>query len=352
MKGAGWRAAALLLAAAVMLSGCSPFPEKKKKKTSSGTTNISLKAESYGIVLPNEESVYDDLIIQGFGDIMDVAGFEYVVKRPAGSSVLEQQKAVRSLIKRKVSCIAVAPIDAEAMSDVLREAMEDGIDICSFSQPADPQTRELTISNLGTDAVAVTLMDAVLDLAGGSGQWAVLSASSVSVSQNQWIARMKSVMKEDAYKNLELLEIAYGDDQYQAAYNQTKALLQIYPDLEVICVPTTVGIIAACQACKDEGTHVKVTGFGLPSEMAEYVGEDNVCPYFYLWNPVDLGTLTAYVSIALHQDQITGELGEKFRAGDLGEFEVTAAADGGTEVILEEPVRFDAGNISEWAEVF
>ena len=202
----------------------------------------------------------------------------------------------------------------------------------------------------GWMALDLTCLPAVLEITGGKGQWAILSSSSVSVNQNLWTERMRDVMKEEAYKDLELLEIAYGNDQFQTAYDQTKALIQNYPDLEVICVPTAGGIAAAAKAAADSGTDIKVTGFGLPSEMAEYVG--NVCPFFYLWNPVDLGNLTAYVSVALHQDKITGALNEKFKAGDLGEYEVTAAADGGTEVILEHPLRFDQENIRKWADVF
>ncbi len=335
--------------ASLLLSGCTVHVTKNKN-ASSGATDISIKEDVYALVLPNKESAYDDLIVKGYSDIMEMAGYEYIVERPADSSVMNQQQFVKSLIARDVSCIAIAPVDAEAMADLLKEAMEKGIDICSFDRPADPKSRELAISNLGTDDVAGTLMDAVLEITGGKGQWAILSSSSVSVNQNLWTERMRDVMKEEAYKDLELLEIAYGNDQFQTAYDQTKALIQNYPDLEVICVPTAGGIAAAAKAAADSGTDIKVTGFGLPSEMAEYVG--NVCPFFYLWNPVDLGNLTAYVSVALHQDKITGALNEKFKAGDLGEYEVTAAADGGTEVILEHPLRFDQENISKWADVF
>ena len=38
---------------------------------------------------------------------------------------------------------------------------------------------------------------------------------------------------------------AYGDDEPQKSTDQTQALLSKYPDLKVICAPTTVGIAAA-----------------------------------------------------------------------------------------------------------
>ena len=343
------RLLAAVLCMSVFLCGCTVHVTKNKT-SSSGTPDISIRDEMYALVLPNRESAYDDLIVEGFSGVMESAGYEFAIERPDDSSVMAQQQIVRRLISKKVSCIAIAPIDAEAMEDILQEAMEAGIDVCSFDRPASPKSRELTISNLDADDVALTLMDAVFEMAEGTGQWAILSASSVSVSQNLWIDRMKSVMKDDAYKDLDLLEIAYGNDQFQVAYDQTKALLQNYPDLKVICAPTTTGMAAAAKAIADADAAVKLTGFGLPSEMAEYVG--TVCPYFYLWNPVDLGTLTAYLSAALYQNKITGALGEKFKAGNLGDYEVTASSDGGTEVVLEHPMKFNADNIGKWSDVF
>ena len=143
-------------------------------------------------------------------------------------------------------------------------------------------------------------MDAVYDITGGEGQWAILSATSQAANQNAWIEAMQAVMEGDEkYANLELVDIVYGDDEPQPSTEQTQALLQNYPDLKLICAPTTVGINAAAKVLQDQGSDVKITGLGMPSEMEAYVGEDNVCPYFYLWNPIDLGELAAHTAMAL-----------------------------------------------------
>lgn len=56
-----------------------------------------------------------------------------------------------------------------------------------------------------------------------------------------------------------------------------------------------MGIAAAGKVLTDKGLagQVILTGLGLPSEMADYI-HNGVCPYMYLWNPVDLGYLTGY----------------------------------------------------------
>jgi hypothetical protein len=59
------------------------------------------------------------------------------------------------------------------------------------------------------------------------------------------------------------------------------------------------------------GGKVFLTGLGLPSEMATYI-ESGVCPYMFLWNPIDVGYLGAYVATALVNGKITG----KFRGSE------------------------------------
>ena len=109
---------------------------------------------------------------------------------------------------------------------------------------------------------------------------------------------------DDKYSKLELVEVAYGDDEPQKSTDQTAGFfLQKYPDLKVICAPTTVGIAAAAKYLQDNGSSCKLTGLGLPSEMQEYTGDDDAhsCPYFYLWDMQGLGKLSAYATVSSDQ---------------------------------------------------
>ena len=54
--------------------------------------------------------------------------------------------------------------------------------------------------------------------------------------------------------------------------------------------------------------------------MREYV-KDGTVESFALWNPSDLGALATYAAAALANGDITGEEGDSFEAGDLGEFD-------------------------------
>ena len=339
----------LALTACLALTGCGGTHATKTPKSAvSGTASISLTEDLYAMILPNEENAFDDREAAGFSEIMEKAGRGYVIERPKGGSAQEQRNLVRSLTDRGASCIAVAPKDANALADVLKEAMEAGIDVCSFDKAAAPGSRELHVNPAGAMEMAEIMVDAVYEISGGAGQWAILTASQVTDQQNGLTEAFKSVLKDKKYENLELLEIAYGSDVRRMMMDQTKSLIQTYPDLKVICCTSTAGLSAACEAAGTAETDVKLTGFGLPSEMKDYVADDGICPFFFLRNPLDTGKLTAYVSIALHSSQISGAKGESFIAEDLGEFKVTEAPDKGTEVIVGTPERIDEHNITDW----
>ncbi len=65
---------------------------------------------------------------------------------------------------------------------------------------------------------------------------------------------------------------------------------------------------------------------------------------FALWDPAELGYLAAYAAAALASGQITGEQGDKFKAGKLGEYTIGAKG----EVVLGPAHVFDAANIDKF----
>ena len=259
------------------------------------------------------------------------------------------------MISQGVDSISIAANDENALQSALTDAMNAGIKVDCMDSKVNADSRQTFVNQAGNDEVGLALMDAVYDITGGSGQFAILSATSQATNQNAWIDSMKSLMSSDnKYKDLELVEVAYGDDEPQKSTDQTQALLSNYPDLKVICAPTTVGISSAAKVLQDQGSSVKLTGLGLPSEMAEYIGDDaaHSCPYMFLWNPVDLGRLAAYTSMALVNGDITGAVNDQFTAGDMGNYTLADAGDGGSQIILGAPYKFDSSNIAEWKDVY
>lgn len=323
----------------------------------SDTTSADTQAAgTYAIIVKSAGNPYNVKEYEGFKEVIEASGGTCIIKEPEAATAEAQIAMINELVAQQVDSIAIAANDTDALQPALTAAMQAGIAVSSLDSATNASSRAVHVNQAGIEIIGQTLMEAVADITGGEGQFAILSATSQATNQNAWIEAMKAAMEDSKYANLELVEIAYGDDEYQKSVDQTQALLSNYPDLKCICAPTTVGIMAAAKVLQDQGVSetVKLTGLGLPSEMADYIGDDasKSCPYMYLWNPIDIGRLSAYTSIALASGEITGAAGEKFTAGEMGEYEIVQAADGGTEIILGPPFKFDPSNIEEWKTVY
>lgn len=334
------------------LAGCANSGAKPAAVPESSGNGIA--GRTFAIVTKAAGNPYHEKEAQGFQEIIEAQGGTCIVKHPEQATADAQVSVIQSLISQGVDAICIAGNDENALQAALEEALAAGIKVSCLDAKVNADSRQVFVNQAGTQEIGTALMDAVYDITGGEGQWAILSATSQATNQNAWIEAMKSVMTEAKYAGLALVEVAYGDDEPQKSTDQTQALLNKYPDLKVICAPTTVGINAAAKVLQDKQSAVKLTGLGLPSEMKEYIGDDDAhsCPYMYLWNPIDVGRLGAYTSIALVRGKITGAAGETFEAGEMGNYTVVEAADGGTEIILGAPYQFNSSNIEEWAAVY
>ncbi len=329
--------------------------EAPAEDAAAGTGDLTTD-KTYCLIVKSAGNPYNQKEADGFKEAIEAQGGTFVLQEPAAADAESQITCINNAISQGVDAIAIAANDADALQPALTEAKNSGIHVLALDSATNAASREVFCNQAGITQVGETLMEAVKDISGGEGKWAILSAASTATNQNSWIDSMKSVMEGSDYAGLELVGVYYGDDEYQKSVDQTDAILAEHPDVKVICAPTTVGIMAAAKVVEDKGLagSVKVTGLGLPSEMADYIGDgdDKSCPYMFLWNPIDLGRLAGYTAIALVNGVITGAEGDAFTAPDGTEYKVTAASDGGTEIILGPPFGFNPENIEEWKTVY
>jgi len=255
-----------------------------------------------------------------------------------------QVSYINTLTQQGVGAIAVSANDPKAICGALDEAREAGVKVVTFDSDTNPECRDVFVNQADAEGIAKVQVDLVAEQIGGAGEIAVLSASANATNQNAWIELMEEYLASD-YPDITLVETVYGDDDDQTSFDKTAALLQTHPDLKGIVSPTTVGIAAAARylSTSEHQGAVALTGLGTPNQMREYV-EDGTVTAFALWNPADLGYLTAFTAKALIEGEITGEEGDSFEAGRLGAYEV--GPDG--VVLLGDPFVFDADNIGDF----
>lgn len=336
-------------AAVTMLAACggtaSNAPAKGGEKAASG-------GGVYAFVAKDVQNPYMQKVYEGFETACGEIGAQALYKGPEAATPEKQIEIINQLIAQGVAGIAIAANDQDALQPALTEAMNAGIKVISLDSAVNAASRQTHIQQADPEKIGRGLVQAAYEMVGGEGGIAVLSATAQATNQNLWIEWMKKELDENAdkYAKTPLVKIAYGDDDPTKSTSETQALLTD-SSIKVIIAPTTVGMLAAGKVLQDKKSEVKLTGLGLPSEMAPFI-EDGTCPWMYLWNPVDIGYLAGYTMNSLVKGDITGATGNAFTAGKLGEKSITEAADGGTEVMLGDPFKFDTKNIAEWKEIY
>lgn len=330
----------------------SPGPSGSSPQSSESAAPAPGGKHKMAIIFKNTGNPYGEKQMDGFRQAVEELGHEAILKAPDQPTAEAQIAMIEELISQKVSVIAMVANDPDALQPALEKAMKAGIKVLSLDSAVNAQSRMVHINQADPERIGRTLIQGITEMIGGSGEIAILSATSQATNQNTWIEWMKKELEDPKYKDVKLVKIAYGDDLRDKSVSETEALLKSYPNLKGIIAPTTVGIAAAGKVLTDKGLkgQVQLTGLGLPSEMAEYI-ESGVCQWMYLWNPIDVGYLAGYAADALVTGKITGKVGEKLMAGRLGEKVIVEDGDG-TQIMLGDPFRFDAQNIAEWKNVY
>ncbi|MDY7099935.1 MAG: substrate-binding domain-containing protein [Actinomycetota bacterium] len=250
-----------------------------------------------------------------------------------------QLEFMANAVTQGVDAVMISNNAGDQIQTAVDEAAEAGIVVTAWDSPIPSgQGESLFVAQVDFDETGRVMADMALSILGDDGgPFAILSASPDAANQNAWIASMETALEDPQYENLELVDTVYGNDDADESYNQALALVDSHADLELIMAPTTVGIAAAAKAMQDEGLceDVKVSGLGLPDEMADFAA--NGCsPEFALWSFVDLGYLTTYATYGIATGQIEAAEGVSFEAGRMGEYTIEAdpTRDAGLRVVM------------------
>ena len=306
-----------------------------------------------GVVYKQTGNPFFEAAVRGFEEAAGELGFEIIHNGPADSSNEGQIQIIEGFIQAEVDAIAVSANDAAGLVNVLKKAMEKGIKVVSWDSAVLPEGRNLNIDPSVAANIGRVQIEEIAKQIGYEGQIAILSAGATMDNQNTWIEYMKQELAKEEYAKIELVTIVYGDDLTDKSYQEMQGLIDTYPELKGVISPTTVGIAAAATCIQDNDLtgKIKLTGLGLPSEMAEYITA-GVCEGMYLWNPIDLGYCAAYASVGMVKGEIAGTIGETFEAGRLGTIEIYDDGNGNPFTIVGDPYNFTAENIDEWKNVY
>ncbi len=335
----GLMLAATGIAAALTLAACAP------SAGGAGGNGGSSEGASITFIPKNLNNPYITLELSGGKAAAEELGFTYNEAAPLDAGADTQIPFIQTEVQNGTQIIAVSPNDPNAVCPAMQDARAGGAKLITFDSDSAVECRDLFINQVSVDAVAAGQLEQLFDQIGGTGEIAILSATAAAPNQNSWIEAMKAQIAENPEYEWDLVATVYGDDDDTKSFQEAQGLLQAYPNLKGIISPTTVGIAATARylSTSEFKGKVALVGLGLPGQMKEYLADGTV-QAFALWDPSEVGYLTAYAGKALLDGTITGAEGDTFDAGKLGQY--TVGPDG--LVLVGELLKFDASNIDQY----
>lgn len=277
----------------------------------------------------------------------ELGNVEIIYTGPTDTTAEGQIEVINALIAQGVDAIAISANDPDAVVPALQRAMQRGITVISWDSGVSEEGRQMHLNPSSTELIGNTILRLAADHMPDGGDVAILSASATATNQNAWIAAAQEALPN--YPGINIVATVYGDDLSDKSYREAQGLMASYPDLQAIIAPTTVGILAACQAVSDAGRigEINVTGLGLPSEMAGCV-ESGATRSFAIWNPIDLGYAATMIAHALASGEATAGPGAEIPMGRMG----SVTLDDTTTAAMSDPFTYDASNVADFADIF
>jgi len=276
----------------------------------------------------------------------ELGNVEIIYTGPTDTTAEGQIEVINSLIAQGVDAIAISANDPDALVPALKKAMDRGITVISWDSGVAEGGRQMHLNPSSTALIGNTIIKLAADHMPNGGDVAILSASATATNQNAWIEAAKDVLPN--YNDVNLVTTVYGDDLSDKSYREAQGLMASYPNLKAIIAPTTVGILASCQAVTDAGKigEINVTGLGLPSEMAGCV-DSGATKSFAIWNPIDLGYSATMLAHAIAGGAETAP-GAEIPMGRMG----SVTLDGTNSAAMSDPFTYDSSNIDQFKSIF
>lgn len=312
----------------------------KQGETSGTTATAAGKTLTIGVMPKLVGIDYFNAVEDGAKEAAKELGVKLVYEGPVTDDVARQAEMLDGWIARKVDVMAVAPNDPHALAPTLRKATQRGIKTLTYDTDSDEDSRMYFVNQATAQSIGNGLVDVMAEQIGGAGEVAIVTGSLTAANLNSWMDFMRKRIAEK-YPQMTIVTVKPSQEDQQIAFQVTQDLLKAYPNLKGVFGITSVALPGAAEAVKQSGLSGKiaVTGLSTPKSMKKYV-DDGTVKVFLLWSPVDLGYLSVYAAKAVADG---GKLGESFKAGRLGDKQVS-----GTQVLLGEPLRFTKDNIAQF----
>ncbi len=229
------------------------------------------------------------------------ANVEIVWNGPATETDFNGQlQIVEGLISRRVSAIALAPIDKKSMVSVVERATREGIPVVIFDSGIDT---EVFVSQVATDNYKAGQMaaDRMGEILEGKGKIVVVAVQPGAASTMAREQGFEDRIKEK-FANITIADKRFGMADFAKSRTVAENMLTAHPDMLGMFASNESSTVGATQALKSRESKVKLVGFDWSDPLLEDVKAGRI-DSLVVQNPFKMG----YESVKAAVAKLNGE---------------------------------------------
>jgi len=274
----------------------------------------------------------------------ELGNVEVINDGPTQANIDEQITFIDNYITQGVDGVLFAANDPVAIAPVLQKALDSGVRVVGYDANSVPEAREWFINQADFNGIGKAMIDSLVAEQGEDASFGIVTSTFTTPNQARWIAEMEAYAGK-CFPNMTWLETLEAQEDTPLSFSQTQTLLNKYgEDINGVFGMTSIATPAAADAVTQAGLcgTVSVVGLATPKPMAPFVN-DGCVKSVILWNPIDLGYASVYITRALADGEFApGDT--SVSVGRLGDLNVV----NGSEVLLGGAFIWTEENINDY----
>lgn len=250
------------------------------------------KKRYIAVICKGSQHEFWKTVEQGAKDAGEELNIRITFEAPEDESQIDVQIAmVEKAIENEADAIVLAPLDTDALNDVINKAVSKGIPVLTFDSDVTTKSRVATIGTDNKSAGAIAARNAA-EMMKGKGKVAVVSfvegAQTAIARNNGFINEMKSKYRGD----IEVVGVTYCNGDPELAKKQALEFLDKYPDLKCIYGANEGCAVGVAAAIEERNLQDRVLVIGFDSSDAEVAYlESGAIDGMMVQNPYNMGYL-------------------------------------------------------------
>lgn len=291
---------------------------------------------------------------------------DYIGDSTASASA--QVAVINQAVANGVDALCISTVDAAGVSDALKKATDAGIVVTTWDSDAQVEDRTLMVSQGTPEILGQMLVDMSVDGLKERGKdpsadeityvWHYSQAT--VTDQNSWQVAAEAIIQKDYPNWKKVADNYYSNQDAELAITTGEAVLDAYPDIDLIICNDSTALPGQLQAAENKGydsTKITITGFASPQSIKSYC-EHGTIYNWGLWDCAVQGAMGCFVAAYLAAGN-TVKVGDTISIPSIGDVTVEAndSISEGAEtldenngvVLLPERLVFTKDNMNDYS---